>query len=174
MANSTITLAEFGAEMKKLVAEIDTKMFAFCARNFQEAMQGVITSMREPGKLLPGYPPARVKWVSARQRRAFFATNGFGRGIPTKRTGKYNRGWTLELKRDETNNNKVGGTLTLDYSIKNEADYSKFVGGDINGNDQSPIHAGRWKTLNSVLVPAINDWVRLLPSRMSSVKLVDK
>ena len=34
-----------------------------------------------------------VTWDSERQRRAFFATNGFGKGIPYKRTG--DTAWTV-------------------------------------------------------------------------------
>jgi hypothetical protein len=34
-----------------------------------------------------------IAWTSDKQRKAFFATNGFGRGIPTKRTGALNDGW---------------------------------------------------------------------------------
>lgn len=36
-----------------------------------------------------------VAWTTERQRRAFFATNGFGAGIPTRRTGKTRAGWAL-------------------------------------------------------------------------------
>ena len=36
----------------------------------------------------PGAVRRPIRWTSERQRRAFFATDGFGRGIPTRRTGK--------------------------------------------------------------------------------------
>jgi len=46
------------------------------------------------------YPPRRThgagnpyRWQSDKQRRAFFATKGFGRGIPSKRNGELSRGW---------------------------------------------------------------------------------
>ena len=41
--------------------------------------------------------PRRVKypiaWTTPKQKRAFFATKGFGRGIPTQRTGALSKGW---------------------------------------------------------------------------------
>lgn len=48
----------------------------------------------------PGNP---YKWQTERQRRAFFATKGFGRGIPSKRRRKPNRmvdGWKVVPKMD--------------------------------------------------------------------------
>lgn len=48
------------------------------------------------------YPPRRqhgeenpYKWQSEKQRRAYFATDGFGGGIPYKRTDKLSQGWAL-------------------------------------------------------------------------------
>lgn len=50
----------------------------------------------EPGK--PHYP---IRWTSERQRRAFFATDGFGRGIPTRRTHTLSQGWTVFVDIDQ-------------------------------------------------------------------------
>jgi hypothetical protein len=40
-------------------------------------------------------PPIRgkVPWASLKQQRAFFASNGFGGGIPHRRTGAMIKGW---------------------------------------------------------------------------------
>lgn len=43
---------------------------------------------RNPGKV--HYP---IQWTSEKQRRAFFATDGFGHGIPYKRTGGLVKSW---------------------------------------------------------------------------------
>ena len=49
-----------------------------------------------------GYTPGRVKypieWTSERQRKAFFATDGFGAGIPYKRTGRAAKSWFVTNK----------------------------------------------------------------------------
>lgn len=76
----------------------------------------------EPGK--PHYP---IRWKSERQRRAFFATNGFGRGIPTRRTGDMVRRW------------KVKTIFTADggeISASNDSPYVRYVQGD----DAQPFH----------------------------------
>lgn len=44
----------------------------------------------EPGPVV--YP---IMWTSERQRKAFFATDGFGAGIPTRRAGRTRMGWML-------------------------------------------------------------------------------
>ena len=46
------------------------------------------------------YTPRKVKypieWISERQRKAFFATNGFGGGIPYRRTGRAKNSWYVK------------------------------------------------------------------------------
>jgi len=42
----------------------------------------------------PGNP---YKWQSDKQRKAYFASNGFGGGIPSKRTGKVNSSWQASV-----------------------------------------------------------------------------
>ena len=52
-------------------------------RRVREAVEGAREELSIPAPE-PTYP---IQWDSERQRRAFFATDGFGRGIPTERTG---------------------------------------------------------------------------------------
>lgn len=72
----------------------------------------------------PGRPKYPYRWKSAKQRRAFFASNGFGRGIPTQRTGELERGWRVV----------VGEGATI--QVENSVDYTSYVMGD----DQQPGH----------------------------------
>lgn len=94
----------------------------------------------------PTYP---IKWDSEKQRRAFFATDGFGRGIPTKRTGEYTSGWKIE-------------SVTNGYRLTNEAKHSKYVGGDAYGVVHSGIHAGRWKVYRDV----VDEQIQTLPDEI--------
>lgn len=88
----------------------------------------------------PGQPKYPIRWASARQRRAFFATNGFGRGIPTVRTGKLLRGWQV----DSTINTR-GGSITA----RNDVPYMQFV----QGENQQPMHIDTgWVYAPKVLV----------------------
>mgnify|MGYP000606970992 CR=1 FL=1 len=98
------------------------------------ASQRIVKSMKKPVRR-PAYP---IGWVSDKQRRAFFATNGFGHGIPSKRSGEYQSGYKII-------------SLPDGYAIENNSDGAEFVGGDENGNKQSPIHAGRWPLFSSVI-----------------------
>ena len=66
----------------------------------------------------PGKPKYPIAWQSERQRRAFFATNGFGRGIPTRRTGGATKAWRMSLKR--------GGGLIVS-KISNPNKYLVYV-----------------------------------------------
>lgn len=44
-------------------------------------------------------PPftGKRRWTTEKQRRAFFATDGFGGGIPTERTGAIPAAWDMEM-----------------------------------------------------------------------------
>lgn len=68
-----------------------------------------------------------IEWKSARQRRAFFATNGFGGGIPYQRTRTLQKSWVFAI--DEY----PGGA---EVRIGNTAAYARFV----IGADQQPFH----------------------------------
>lgn len=59
-------------------------------------------------------------WQSERQRRAFFATNGFGGGIPYSPTGNLLEGWDITVIDTDD-----GGILAL----TNDVPYARFVQG---------------------------------------------
>lgn len=75
----------------------------------------------------PGPPQYPIRWKTERQRRAFFATDGFGRGIPTERSGALQAGWEIEF---------TGAGFDIDVAVVNETDYAIFVQGD----DAQPFH----------------------------------
>lgn len=97
----------------------------------------------------PSYP---INWDSEKQRRAFFATDGFGGGIPYSRTGKGSKGWRVE----ET---PEGGRLFNPYP------QAVYVFGDENGNKQSRIHKGRWPLAKKT----IDDLRKKMPPSIQSV-----
>ena len=90
--------------------------------------------MKQPGAK-PDYP---IKWDSLKQRKAFFASDGFGRGIPTKRGGEYTKGW--QVIRTETG-----------YDVGNPLAHARYIGGTAkNTSRQSRIHRGRWNLFQVV------------------------
>ncbi len=85
----------------------------------------------EPGPVR--YP---IAWTSERQRRAFFATDGFGRGIPTGRSGALSRGWQHQV---------VARNFDVSGVIENLTPYGPFV----QGRQQQGFHANTgWSVLD--------------------------
>lgn len=99
-----------------------------------EVMQEVQVKMQQPGAA-PTYP---IQWDSERQRRAFFATNGFGGGIPHQRTGAYEDSWKIE-------------PLANGVRLFSNSPATPFVGGNAFGLVRSGIHAGRWQLTQDAL-----------------------
>lgn len=79
------------------------------------------------GELSSSVNPVKhpIEWTSDRQRRAFYATNGFGGGIPYQRTGTLRESWTLSLIED-------GNGFRL--VVENSAPQAKFVYGSLAQN----------------------------------------
>lgn len=76
----------------------------------------------EPGPVK--YP---IEWESDKQRRAYFATDGFGGGIPTRRTKRIIKAW------------RVVGTISLfegELTVENQAPAAVYV----IGNRQQRFH----------------------------------
>lgn len=112
---------------------------------------------RYQGKLIdelrhaPAKPKYPIQWQSERQRKAFFATNGFGGGIPYRRTGKLTRSWYAWVRRDGNR---------IDLNIANKTPYAPFVVGDISpGRRKDPMQrmhkASGWQPV----APSIQFWV---------------
>ncbi len=81
-----------------------------------------------------GYTPGEVKypieWTSEKQRRAYFATNGFGRGIPYERDGRLERSWYTRLDTRRA---------SLAITVANSVPYGPFVVGDlVRGKREDP------------------------------------
>lgn len=95
---------------------------------------------------IQGMAPVRpIQWVTKKQKRAFFYTKGFGRGVPTKRTNRHRLAW-------EVVPNQNGAVL------QNKEKGARFIWGDIRGKGQSPIHAGRWPKFQEVVTSVIKKW----------------
>lgn len=74
------------------------------------------------------YNPPRVThdadnpylWQSEKQRRAFFATDGFGGGIPHERTGETTNAWTLQVKDSNWTSAKIVNDSPGAYWVQGE------------------------------------------------------
>jgi len=125
------------ADIQYLKVYVD-ELFKVALEGMHQVAENIKTRMMEEGKPIQ-YP---VQWDSERQRLAFFATNGFGKGIPYQRNHQYRLGW----KTERTPFNRQYRVL---LSNKHPAG---AVGGMVrNSQWQSRIHRSRWNYLPKIL-----------------------
>lgn len=86
-------------------------------RKIKRLRQQLLDELRE----YPGPVKRPFRWKSERQRRAYFATDGFGWGIPYVRTDALKASWTTHI-RDQ----KDGAV----FEVENRAPYAIYVMGD--------------------------------------------
>ena len=64
---------------------------------FNDAKPAFLEDLRvQPGPT--GTPNRKIEWTSPLQRKAYFASDGFGGGIPSQRTGGLSKEWQLETE----------------------------------------------------------------------------
>lgn len=95
-----------------------------------------------------------IDWDSQKQRRAYFATNGFGKGIPYQRSHRYQLGWKAEA-------------APFGARVWNPSP-AGAIGGTTSGW-QSKIHRGRWPHLLTVLFEELQKLPADLSNRMKVV-----
>lgn len=144
-------------ELKDFFSRLISNSEAALKEAFGETAAHIVEDMREVGKPV-AYP---VQWDSDKQRKAFFATNGFGGGIPHVRKNDYVNSWTkTELPNGwevsaPSPAGAIGGTLKGASSLFAQ-------GGQSFSTWQSKIHRGRWKSFLVTAAQQINE----MPKRM--------
>jgi hypothetical protein len=109
----------------------------------------------------PGAPITRpVKWDTQKQKRAFFASNGFGGGIPHVRKMQDGYIGSWKIVRADTRG-KSRAFVSSDYKG------APYIGGTMRGY-QSRIHKGRWNQLKKVVNDIINDLPKRLRDKFSA------
>lgn len=96
--------------------------------------------MAEPGK--PRNPNEKVDWDSPKQQAAYFASDGFGKGIPYHGSGDFERSWSVERQ-------------AFGVSVFSLHPAAGAIGGLPSGW-QSRIHRGRRPYLLQVLSDELN------------------
>lgn len=136
MAGINITIRAQGA------SEFRKKMEKFRLVYPQETQDEIIerledakSELSKPGKTIT-YP---VNWDSVKQRKAFFASDGFGGGIPYIRTGQSASGWEVRAVDD------------MSAALFNDKPQAVYIWGNSEGQRQSRIHKGRWKLFAKVV-----------------------
>lgn len=137
---------------ERAMSRLFGKLIEVAELDLLRAVQNIRDEMREEGKPIV-YP---VQWDSTKQRKAFFATNGFGRGIPTKRTGASVNAWKAIAIQDGA---QVSNPLAHIVYLSGQ---SIFAG----SRRQSRIHEGRWKLFNVVAKAIISRLPQSIRSRL--------
>lgn len=90
----TVPLDEFRAQ-SAAYGRVPALMDTAYKRNMTRLTRRYLTRLR----VTPGKPPPGItRLMTPRQRRAFFASDGFGGGIPHTRTDAVPQGWKAEVE----------------------------------------------------------------------------
>lgn len=98
---------------KRIAPELDNELRTEVVPFVERRVQSDIATY-------PGAVSRPFAFATARSRRAYFATRGFGKGIPYRRTGALGKGWKVKLDRRRNE-----GFL----SVANDVPYAGYVYG---------------------------------------------
>jgi len=82
---------------QRMVNEWNDIMFVAATNTHKVVLPKLLNNLARPAPKVK-YP---IAWTSERQRRAYFASNGFGHGIPYRRTGGATKAWRAALVRGQ-------------------------------------------------------------------------
>jgi hypothetical protein len=97
----------------------------------------MLAELRKPGK--PSFPGI-TKLMTPKQRKKFWASNGFGRGIPTQRTGELQAGYDVIIAPLDSN------SATME--ITSSTPYQTYV----SGAQVQPFHIERYVQTTDVAI----------------------
>ena len=125
---------------------------ALAERGYRQILMRIARSGIDTLRYTPPNVKYPIEWTSEKQRRAFFATDGFGRGIPYRRTGALAAGW-----RSQVRGYKRGGTL----KIWNDVPYEEYVSG---GRQQRFHRRTGWQASDPIIAGIADEADRELQS----------
>lgn len=146
LRTTVITRGKGFDPLRGTIAMYPDRVNAVASTVFRQRQPELLAGLQEVGAPVK-YP---IDWQTERQRKAFFATNGFGHGIPYRRTGKLAASAFVRLVRKDDQ-----WIIESGYS----ASYAPFVVGRLfrRGKEwQQRMHMGRWKKAE----PKIERWQR--------------
>jgi len=120
MIKVTLSIPSQDAQTFTLFADRLSDDLMTAAREVYDDLSG---ELEDDLRKYPGEVKYPIEWTSERQRRAFFATDGFGAGIPYRRTGALGRSWSVAGTRDE-------GSFTI--TIETSSPTARFVVGGLS------------------------------------------
>jgi hypothetical protein len=143
----------FEIEIRNMrVLDYYTYLLEHIPQTTQHAVGEVVKKHREPLLERLRKAPAVHRpfiWTTARQRRAYLMTNGFGAGIPYPRTGRLENSWQVTTE--------IGtGDSVATVHFRNATPYVQFV----EGFRQQPGHsASNWAYAPNAILATENQMV---------------
>lgn len=124
--NMVVLLDQFpeliGDEMQSVVNEFEPQMLEELRVDPGPVKRPIDwTRSQQPANRGPNMPDGTY----SKQKAAYFATDGFGGGIPSKRTGGVQKGWQGTVER---------GNNTFSYAVENTSRASRWVYGSLAQN----------------------------------------
>lgn len=104
--------------LTKFVGSFDDTAYDLFEETYAEIADLFLSELQQD----PGPVATPIDWTSRKQQQAYFASGGFGRGIPTKRSGALANAWIVRVTR--TGNEFL-------FVAENPLSASKFVYGSL-------------------------------------------
>lgn len=134
-------------------------------RHMQQKLPGVVKPALDMLTREPGPPIYPLRWQTLKQKRAFFATNGFGHGIPYQRKGTLLEGWDwlFEPRKDGGEVALTNPSKVLEFAQGDRAQRFHLDTGWVQIADAEPDFYGPVEAL------AVDEWrnVALYPEEMA-------
>lgn len=112
---------------------------ALMRRSFEQNTRRIGLQALNEVRRYPGPVRLPIEWASDVQRKAFFASDGFGRGIPTRRTGALRDAWRLAYQFSRAEDFMV---------LENTSPKAIYVIGEL----QQPFHRNTgWMTVDETM-----------------------
>jgi hypothetical protein len=140
---------------QEVTRDLNKFIFVTLTKATDDAIKQTVDNIQAKMGEEPGPVQRPIRWDSPKQQRAYFATDGFGAGIPYRRTGKRRSGFEeRQIPHGWELSNKTPGAIYL---------FGKADGSDISaGKKQSNIHAGTWRLFR----PTVDAEVAKLPDEL--------
>lgn len=123
-------------------------------KTLKEANDAITKAMKRPGRPVR-YP---IHWDSEKQRKAYFATNGFGKGIPYRRSDGYINAWQSRAIAGGYQSENIGHKAVLLAGTPS----GNIIGRKVTSSGQSHIFQGRWQLVKPVIAFVLSK----LPERL--------
>ena len=138
---------------------------------FEEAYNEVESPFLDALMQKPGPAKKPIDWTTDKQQAAYFASDGFGGGIPTHRTGALSDAWTVTISR--------AGNQFL-FVAENPLPASKFLFGSLAKNRkralryQQRFHANTgWPVATDIVQEWTQKFVELYQEKLSAIGVAE-